>query len=343
MAFSDRYFASANSKNGFVGFFDEVFGECDYRYILKGGPGTGKSSLMRRLGQKAEEAGHTTEYILCSSDPDSLDGVIITDLGIAMMDGTAPHVCDVSTPGIDSELINLGVYWRKNKLAAYADEIKEKSSEKSELYTKAYHTISATALMEGMIHAISKKAFYAEKAAAYAARVAASFKNKTIASPRVRLMEGYGMSGRCELDAFKTETNYRLLPSYLLEYDLLDLIYRALSAKHIPMYVSYRAIDAKTVNGIYLPEEKVSFTIGAADAGEKPVNTERFFDKSILRESKNKLRFARKCIKELEAQRDDIFARIKACHFEIEEYYKKAMNFTKLTKDTDKLIEKILS
>lgn len=342
MALDDRYFASANSKNGFVGFFDEVFGECSYRYILKGGPGTGKSSLMRRLGEKAEEAGHKTEYILCSSDPDSLDGVIISDLGIAMMDGTAPHVCDVSTPGIDSEIVNLGVYWNKGKLSAYADRIKEKSSEKSELYTKAYHTISAAAFMEGMIHSISKKAFDSAKAAAYASRLAANFKSKTIASPKVRLTEGYGMSGRCELASFKTETNYKISPAHLLEYELLNLIYRALAAKHLPMYVSYRAIDARTVNGIYLPEEKVSFTVGAADVGEKQINTERFIDKSVLRENKNKLRFAQKCIKELECQRDELFAGIRACHFEIEEYYKKAMNFTKLTKETDKLIEKIL-
>ena len=36
-------------------------------------------------------AGETVEYILCSADPDSLDGVVLPRLGAALVDGTAPH------------------------------------------------------------------------------------------------------------------------------------------------------------------------------------------------------------------------------------------------------------
>ena len=37
-------------------------------YILKGGPGCGKSSLMRRVAQAMEEKGASVEYIACSGD-----------------------------------------------------------------------------------------------------------------------------------------------------------------------------------------------------------------------------------------------------------------------------------
>ena len=40
----------------------------------------------------AEEAGLKTEYILCSGDPDSLDGLILPGKAVAIVDGTAPHI-----------------------------------------------------------------------------------------------------------------------------------------------------------------------------------------------------------------------------------------------------------
>ena len=47
---------------------------------------------MRRVGQAAEERGYQVEYIVCSGDPDSLDGVVLPQLQTAIVDGTAPHV-----------------------------------------------------------------------------------------------------------------------------------------------------------------------------------------------------------------------------------------------------------
>ena len=61
-------------------------------YILKGGPGCGKSSLMHRVAQRAEEAGESVEYIQCSGDPDSLDAILLPGRKTAIVDGTAPHV-----------------------------------------------------------------------------------------------------------------------------------------------------------------------------------------------------------------------------------------------------------
>ena len=68
-----------------VGLYDHLLPPEQARaiYILKGGPGCGKSTLMRRVGAWAEEAGLKTEYILCSGDPDSLDGLILPGKAVA--------------------------------------------------------------------------------------------------------------------------------------------------------------------------------------------------------------------------------------------------------------------
>lgn len=87
------YFLGANTPGGFYSLMDKLLDPAKARaiYILKGGPGCGKSTLMKQLGAWAEERGCACEYIWCSGDPDSLDGLILPDLAVAIADGTAPH------------------------------------------------------------------------------------------------------------------------------------------------------------------------------------------------------------------------------------------------------------
>ena len=81
------YFLGANSKDGFVSLLPQFRQESPRRlYAVKGGPGCGKSTCIRRL---TDALGGADEYFLCSSDPDSLDGAALPDM--ALLDGTAPH------------------------------------------------------------------------------------------------------------------------------------------------------------------------------------------------------------------------------------------------------------
>ena len=89
-----RYFLGANTPQGFYSLYDELLDPAGANdiFILKGGPGCGKSTLMRRVSAALEHEGQSAEYIICSGDPDSLDAVIFPKLKAAIVDGTAPHV-----------------------------------------------------------------------------------------------------------------------------------------------------------------------------------------------------------------------------------------------------------
>ena len=103
------WFLGSNSEHGFHSLYDGFCaGDGDFLRVIKGGPGTGKSSFMRAIGRAAEEAGHEVEYILCSGDPDSLDGVYIPDLHTGYADGTAPHILDPAVFGADGDYLNIG-------------------------------------------------------------------------------------------------------------------------------------------------------------------------------------------------------------------------------------------
>ena len=93
-------FPGGNTPQGFFSYYDQVIAADAVRiFLLKGGPGTGKSTFMKRISQAMTERGFAVEHHHCSSDPDSLDGLVIPALDIALIDGTAPHIVDPKHPG----------------------------------------------------------------------------------------------------------------------------------------------------------------------------------------------------------------------------------------------------
>lgn len=93
MAIVTNFFAGANSGEGFQNLFSQVV-DLEDTYdlmVLKGGPGVGKNTFMREIGRTMETAGTPVEYLWCSGDPDSLDGVVLPELRCAVVDGTSPH------------------------------------------------------------------------------------------------------------------------------------------------------------------------------------------------------------------------------------------------------------
>lgn len=133
-----HFFVCGNTAKGFCNLFTTNIQQLDKIFILKGGPGTGKSTLMKRIGKELEGLKYDVEYIHCSSDPDSLDGVLIPKLGVGIVDGTAPHVIEPTAPGAIEEYVNLGIAWDTEKLATHTKEILEIQSNIKKCYEKAY-------------------------------------------------------------------------------------------------------------------------------------------------------------------------------------------------------------
>lgn len=76
---------------GPVDFINSLTADLGKRYFIKGRPGTGKSTLLKKLVSNAEKKGIDVEVYHCGFDPDSLDMIIIRELDFAIFDSTAPH------------------------------------------------------------------------------------------------------------------------------------------------------------------------------------------------------------------------------------------------------------
>ncbi|NMH70167.1 hypothetical protein HF072_15410 [Bacillus sp. RO3] len=139
-----HYYAGGNTAKGFYSLYDSVLEGLGRLYILKGGPGTGKSSLMKSIGERFEEKGLDVDYLHCASDNQSIDGVLLPEFGVGVVDGTAPHVIEPKAPGVIEEYVNLGVAWDSEELSRHREVILKLNDHIASLFNKAYTSFAAS-------------------------------------------------------------------------------------------------------------------------------------------------------------------------------------------------------
>ena len=61
------------------------------RYFIKGRPGTGKSTFLKKVAERAVVNGFDVEVYHCAFDPGSIDMVAVRELNFCLFDSTAPH------------------------------------------------------------------------------------------------------------------------------------------------------------------------------------------------------------------------------------------------------------
>ena len=166
-------FLGANTPKGFVSFFDELYNPYDNTdaYIIKGGPGTGKSTFMKRIAEEADKRGLCTERVYCSSDPSSLDALIIPEISFSICDGTAPHVMEPRFPGVSENIINLGQFWNVKKLREKSDEIKRLFFENSLCHRRSSKYLAAAGQIDLHTRTLAEKYINTDKIDSFCTRL----------------------------------------------------------------------------------------------------------------------------------------------------------------------------
>ena len=152
-----EYYLGANTPEGFVSCFPGMTDHVSRLYIIKGGPGCGKSTAMKCIAAFCEEAGMEAERIWCSSDADSLDGIYLPRLDTMYVDGTAPHVVEPSCPGARDGIVDFGNCWDEDTLAFRREEIENAAADVSACYQRAYGFLRAAGVMAAMLRQDAEK------------------------------------------------------------------------------------------------------------------------------------------------------------------------------------------
>ncbi|MBO1005329.1 hypothetical protein IPU62_21940 [Pseudogracilibacillus auburnensis] len=92
-------FLGAATPKGSVDFVNNLTAGLSARYFLKGRAGTGKSTVLRKIVAEAKRLGLDMEIYHCGFDPNSLDMVLVRELGWAVFDSTKPHEYFPELPG----------------------------------------------------------------------------------------------------------------------------------------------------------------------------------------------------------------------------------------------------
>ena len=139
-----KIFMGANTADGFVGFFDQIVDNYELKkiYIIKGGSGVGKSTFIKKFAQTMTQMFGKTkqltiDYLMCSADPGSYDGAIIHEMGVALIDGTKPHITDPKYPGMVEEILDFAQFIDFAKIKATQAELKEMMARRAECFERA--------------------------------------------------------------------------------------------------------------------------------------------------------------------------------------------------------------
>lgn len=168
-------FLGANTPAGFVSFFDELYNpyKSSRALIIKGGPGTGKSTLMKKFAKKCNEKGYDVERVYCSSDPHSLDAVIVPEMELCIADGTSPHLIEPKFPGACESIINTGDYWDSGLLYEKAPIIRSLTLENSLSHRTSSEYLAAAGNLNSENHRVMAKYIDMERIRNFAYRFTA--------------------------------------------------------------------------------------------------------------------------------------------------------------------------
>lgn len=152
-------FPGNNTCEGFFSLYHYMINfPADRVFILKGGPGAGKSTIMKKIGAVLVNRGYDAEYHYCSSDNESLDGLAIPMLKMAILDGTAPHIVDPQNPGAVETLVNLGDFWDEKILHNKKERIIELSKQKARMFRIAYSHLQEAKVVQDELESYHQEA-----------------------------------------------------------------------------------------------------------------------------------------------------------------------------------------
>lgn len=138
-------YPGGNTTKGFFSYYDYILGQQEANRIicLKGGPGVGKSTFMRKIGDHFVEKGEDVDFLWCSSDPSSLDGIVLKARSIALIDATSPHVVDPVNPGAVDSIVHLGEFWDGEALKKCKSHVLESNGKIRRWFGYAYNYLEA--------------------------------------------------------------------------------------------------------------------------------------------------------------------------------------------------------
>ena len=344
------YFLGSASPDGFsTPFWTEH--RNFYGIYLKGGPGTGKSTLMKKIAAAFPE--EPVSLYHCASDPHSLDAVVLEHRGVFVADATAPHEAGTPLPLVTGELLDLGALLDRGAVAAHSEHARKLHAQNQAAHAQARRGLTGLGAMEDTAAAAGCSALLCEKLTGYAARLAKRLFGRQSGST------GTVLHRQCS--ALTPQGRLTYLPEGC---DVLLLAdpYRAASQTLLTLLADHAARlgfcaeitrsssqSGRPVTHLILPALQLAL-IASAD-GKEPeteghitvIRMQRFYDAQKLREQRSLVRFCNQTAALLENKPAGILAEALALHDALEQCYIAALDRPALNSTAAQLCARLRS
>lgn len=340
-----EFFLGANSANGFYSLYDEYCREKGgFFHLIKGGPGGGKSSFMRRIGEMAESAGYDVEYIRCSGDPMSLDGVYITQLYIGYVDATSPHALEPFAFGVSSDYVNLGQFCA----VCESEEITQYTELYKKMYATAYSYLKAADCVKSAETRSMRSEFAVNKAKMRASNaVKRELGNQSCSGGNIsrRFISCFSFDGKLVL----SETIDKLCKHIILLDDRFGLeqiyLYEVISAAEGErLVVCPSPLNPSQLEAVLIPEKGLGFVSSSLlphCEAYRHIRLDALIPADTVRSHRAEIRSREKLFRELTDTACGYLKRAKEYHDLLERAYSPYINFPALSEFTEQEIESL--
>lgn len=350
------YFLGANAPKGYYSRFDQLFssapeGKC---FLLKGGPGTGKSTLLKRIAAELKERGLSTELIYCTADTDSLDAVITSDGRFAVLDATLPHAVEPKYPGIYETTVSLCDCWDEEILRKSKTKALLLFDENRRLHEEARRYISAAAGLLDEAAKLAQECTDSEKTTRAAARICLrefGKKKNRQGTEKQRFLSAVtdkGVFFQNETPKILCDRIYFISDEYGAVSRFFMNTVRKRALEHGLDIISCRCpiFPAEKIEHIFIPSLRLGFmTLNRRHKIEaipyRTVHSRRFYDDKKLKSKKFRIRFAIRAAEKLIKEASSFMKDAKEVHDELEKCYIPAMDFSKVNEKYEKIAKEI--
>lgn len=352
-------FPGGNTTKGFYSYYDFILGQEEATRIIciKGGPGVGKSTFMKKVGNEMVERGYDVEFMHCSSDPNSLDGVLIKDINVALIDATSPHVVDPKNPGAVDEILHLGDYWNEDGIRQHKKDIININRLVSKRFNRAYKYLAASKSIYDDIVTIYDEAVN---------KAGINLEVNNIITSEFRdipVSDHEGKIRKLFASAITPDGLINYLDNILGDYENVYILKGEIGTKtesvlaRIMYEVVQRGADVeayycpmepdKKIEHLLIPKLNMAFTTSnnyhsiKVDS-EKIIDMNKYVDKIVLAQYENVLQYDLQMFEQLLTKTTDTIKEAKELHDEMEKMYIPYMNFDGVGDCRKKIIKRIL-